>query len=104
MELVASREMLLTYLGVDSSGNVVETSTSGVYFGTNTGAGTYTGQWQRVLVIDTGNFDSQGFRLRIEGTGNTSGQSIVAEIEFNYKNQNGAIRARTTVNSYGTPL
>ena len=89
-------------LGVDSSGNVVETTTAGVYFGTNTSNGTYTNQWQKVLVIDTGNFDSQVFRLRIEGTGNTSGQSIVAEIEFNYKNQNGTIRARTTVNSYGT--
>jgi hypothetical protein len=89
-------------LGVDSSGNVVETTTAGVYFGTNTGAGTYTNQWQRVLVIDTTNYDSQVFRLRIEGSGNTSGQSLVAEIEFNFKNQNGAIRARTTVNSYGT--
>ena len=86
-------------LGVDSSGNVVETS--GTYFGTNT-SNTYTNQWHNFLELSYSTYGSLAIKIHLRGHGNTSAQSLVGEIEFNFKNQNGTIRSRATVNSYGT--
>ena len=86
-------------LGVDSSGNVVETS--GIYFGTNT-SNTYTNQWHNFLELSYSAYGSVAIKIHLRGHGNTSAQSLVGEIEFNFKNQNGTIRSRATVNSYGT--
>jgi hypothetical protein len=86
-------------LGVDSSGNVVETS--GTYFGTNT-SNTYTNQWHNFLELSYSAYGSVAIKIHLRGHGNTSAQSLVGEIEFNFKNQNGTIRSRATVNSYGT--
>ena len=71
------------------------------YDGINTGAGTYTNYWQRIISFEYSRFNFESCKIIMNLGGDTSNDDTCIELDFTFKNQNFSSRAALNISVSG---